>query len=76
MAIKVHPERVIPECARLALGNANQRTHVWTEYIILHFRGTGDLAPGCDARDLLAWLEANEPQRLAAITGKVATGTR
>ncbi len=66
---KLHPERVHPEIARQALAQASQRTHIWTEYILLHFHSTGNLAPGCDYRDLLAWLEQNEPQSLAAITG-------
>ena len=45
------------------------RTHVYSEYIVLHFRQTGNLAPGCDARDLLAWYEQNMPAELTAITG-------
>ncbi len=73
---KSHPERVHPEIARQALSVATQRTHVFTEYILLHFRSTGKLAPGCDARDLLAWLEQNEAQALALKTGKVTKPMR
>ena len=69
---KDHPERVHPEIAWQALSVATQRTHIWTEYILLHFRSTGNLAPGCDLRDLLAWLEQNEPEKLAAKTTKSA----
>ena len=67
--MKPRPERVIPELARKALAEAKQRTHIWTHYILLHYRATDDLAPGCDYRDLLAWLEANELEGLAAKTG-------
>jgi hypothetical protein len=69
MSKKDHPEKVIPTLARAALGDTDQRGAVWTHYILRHYRATGNLAPGCDARDLYAWLEANEPERLAAITG-------
>jgi len=65
---KEHPERVHPEMARAAIAKATQRTHVYTEYIILHYRQTGKLAPGCDACDLYAWLEQNMPAELEAIT--------
>lgn len=68
MTRKTDPSRVNPTLARQALAQAEKRTHVWSQYIILHFRATGDLAPGCDAKDLYAWLEANMPQELAAIT--------
>ena len=70
MTTKAHPERVDPELARRAVGQATQRTHCYTQYIMLHYRATGNLAPGCDARDLYAWLEQNEPERLAAITAR------
>ncbi len=73
---KDHPERVHPEIARQALERAEMRTHIYTEYIILHFRSTGKLAPGCDARDLYAWLEENEAQALALKTGKVVKPVR
>ncbi len=66
---KEHPERVDPTLARRALAQSHQRTEVYSQYIALHFRSTGDLAPGCDARDLYAYLEQNHPQELTAITG-------
>ena len=68
MAKKAHPECVHPGLARKAVGRATHRTHVYSEYIILHYQSTGNLAPGCDARDLYAWLEANAADELAAIT--------
>ena len=54
---KAHPERVIPALAQKALEETDQRAALYTHYIILHYRATGNLAPGCDARDLYAWLE-------------------
>jgi len=66
---KPRTERVIPDLARHAVYATNDRGKVWTEYIVSHFRSTGNLAPGCDLKDMMAWLEANEPERLAAITG-------
>jgi len=63
-----HPEKVCPVLARQALAETDQRTHVWTHYILAHYHSTGNLAPGCDARDLYAWLETNEATALAAIT--------
>lgn len=66
---KPQPDRVHPEIARRALREAKQRTAIWSEYIILHWRGTGNLAPGCDLQDLIVWLEANEAEALAAKTG-------
>ncbi len=67
---KAHSEKVNPQLARIALMSASQRTHLWTEYILVHFRTTGDLAPGCDYRDLSAWCEQHMPMELAAITRK------
>lgn len=50
---KCRPERVHPRMARQALETANgDRRRAWTEYILLSFRTTGRLAPGCDNRDL------------------------
>jgi len=69
MSKKEHPERVHPVIARAAIAKATMRTHVYSEYIIIHFRQTGNLVPGCDARDLLMWYEQNMPSELAAITG-------
>ena len=58
---KPRPERVIPSLARLAIKRARgDRTRVYSEYIRAHFQATGCLAPGCDARDLVAWIKENE----------------
>jgi hypothetical protein len=72
---KVDTDRVHPTFARLAVFGTDQRGKVWTQYILLHYRATGKLAPGCDAADMYAWLEQNEPERLAAITSRARKGT-
>ena len=71
---KVHPERVIPELAQLAMADCKVRTEAYTHYILRHYRATGDLAPGCDARDLIAWLEQNMTAELAAKTRPTKAG--
>jgi hypothetical protein len=63
-----HPERVNSHIAELALVQATKRGSAWTDYILVHYRATGNLAPGCDARDFYAWSEANAPARLAELT--------
>lgn len=72
MARRLHPELVYPVIAEKAMettiANGDQRGTLFTYYIILHYRGTGKLAPGCDFRDLLAWYEANRPMELASVT--------
>ena len=68
--MKVNTERVNPQLARAAIAKATQRAAVYSDYIILHFRSTGNLAPGCDARDLIAWYEQNMPDELDKITRK------
>ena len=65
---KSYPSRVNPDLAISAMAGCTQRTHLYTQYILAHYRLTSDLAPGCDARDLYAWYEANMPAELAAIT--------
>jgi hypothetical protein len=65
---KVDTGRVHPNLALLAICDTDERGKVWTHYILRHYRATGNLAPGCDAADLYAWLEQNEPERLATIT--------
>ncbi len=65
---KVHPEKVIPALARYAMSKTTERNAVYTEYIRYHWKQTGNLAPGCDARDLYAWLEKNMSDELKAIT--------
>lgn len=57
-AKKARPERVDPGLARAALAHeGGNRQTAYTQYIVLHFRQTGDLAPGCDMRDLQAFYE-------------------
>jgi len=65
---RAHPELVIPELARQAMKGCKVRMHVYSQYIMAHYRATGNLAPGCDARDLYAWLEQNMNDELEAIT--------
>lgn len=55
------PERVNPRLAAEALRRAgSDRQKLYSEYIRLHYQSTGSLAPGCDNRDLQAWLEQAE----------------
>jgi hypothetical protein len=71
---KSHPERVISSLAYKAIRDADRnRGAVYSQYIILHFRATSDLAPGCDARDLFAWMDAQADVPEWAKT-KVTTG--
>ncbi|MEZ0396826.1 MAG: hypothetical protein ABWK53_10415 [Anaerolineales bacterium] len=51
MSGKLHPERVIEPLVRKALETGKDRASLFSEYIKLHFRATGNLAPGCDAKD-------------------------
>lgn len=55
--MNVRPERVHPALAeRVYQENGGKgRGSAFSDYIVLHFRVTGDLAPGCDAKDFLAW---------------------
>lgn len=48
---KPHPERVIESLVIKALETRKERSALFGEYIKLHYRVTGNLAPGCDARD-------------------------
>jgi len=48
---KPHPERVFEELVRKALETGKERAALFSEYIKLHYRVTGKLVPGCDARD-------------------------
>ena len=65
---RANPEKVNPSMARAAMPKATIRTHLYTEYILIHYKATGSLAPGCDAKDLYAWYELNMPDELEAIT--------
>lgn len=59
LVAKPNPGKVDAELAMMALRETKQRTHFWTQYILAHYHSTGDLAPGCDYRDLTAWCEQN-----------------
>lgn len=57
---KGNPEKVNPVLAREAWQRAKgERTKAYSEYIRLHYQATGSLAPGCDNRDLQAWIDDN-----------------
>ena len=68
MATKAHPERVDERLARAAMRATDDRGKLYTQYILAHYRVTGSLAPGCDAKDLYAWYEVNMADELAART--------
>jgi hypothetical protein len=55
--VKPQPNKVDGKLALDALSESKRRTEIWTHYIIAHYRATGNLAPGCDAKDLSAWIE-------------------
>lgn len=75
MAKKPQPQRVSPEIARQAIAAAAGDRHtVYTHYIVLSFRQTGSLAPGCDARDLLAWLDEHEQDQPYTASSKPGAG--
>ena len=58
---KPHPERVDPPAGAEAVRAADgDRMGAWTQYVIVHFRRTGQLAPGCDARDFFAWYDGHK----------------
>ena len=58
---KGYADRVHPGMAEQAVRQSKHRNEVWTQYIIVHYRATGSLAPGCDAVDLFAWLDEYGP---------------
>jgi hypothetical protein len=47
--------RVIPEIAILAVRKSKSKSEIYSNYIVLHYRSTGNIAPGCDNKDLIAW---------------------
>jgi hypothetical protein len=51
MSGKPHPERVIVSLVEKALETGKERVALFSEYIRLHYKATGRLAPGCDAKD-------------------------
>jgi len=55
---KPDKSKVHPGMARKALEMASgDRQLAYTKYILLHYRSTGRLLPGCDSRDLHAFYE-------------------
>jgi hypothetical protein len=56
--MKAHPERVIPQLADAAISTGKDRNALFSEYIIAHYRSTGKLAPGCDAKDFYAYMDS------------------
>jgi len=48
---KPHSERVIVSLVEKVLETGKERAALFSEYICLHYRATGRLAPGCDAKD-------------------------
>mgnify|MGYP007082076485 FL=1 len=56
--MKPDKNKVHSEAARQAIINADgQRNAAYSQYILLMYRSTGRLAPGCDAKDLQAWYD-------------------
>ena len=52
------PERVNPVLAAEALRRSDGgRNDLYGQYILARYRATGSLVAGCDARDLMAWLD-------------------
>ena len=59
--MKVDISRVNPEIAKIALSNANgQRNAAYSQYILLVYRSTGQLAPRCNAKDLQTFYDTIE----------------
>lgn len=50
-------DRVIPLAGKIAIQRAKDRGSAYSEYIIAFYQATGRLAPGCDAKDLYAWMD-------------------
>ena len=59
--MKAHPEYVIPQIADLAIATGKERNALFSEYIRYHYKCTGKLVPGCDARDFYAYLDKTNP---------------
>ena len=66
MARKADPSKVWGSAALKALDRAKVVSEAYTEYILIHYKATGTLAPGCDARDLIEWLKVNAPDQYKA----------
>jgi hypothetical protein len=61
---KPKPERVYKELLETVVKTGKDRASLFSEYIRYHFEATGQLSPGCDARDFYAaldeYLKSNE----------------
>lgn len=52
---KPKPEKAVPSMVIAALQRAaGDVKAAWSQYIIVHYRATGSLNPGCDAKDFYA----------------------
>jgi len=59
--MKRNINKVHPEMARAALKNANgKRNGAYSQYILLWYRSTGRLSPGCNAKDLQNFYDVEE----------------
>ena len=56
--IKPHPEKVNQALLDRAIATRKPRNALFSEYIRVHYIATGDIAPGCDAKDFYAALDA------------------
>lgn len=68
-ASKVHRTAAIR-----ALAAADNPQIGWTQFIVEHWRLTGDLAPGCDMKDFLAFANAFTRAAARAVLGQSAEG--
>ena len=59
---KPDPSKVIPQLLEAAIQTGKERNSLYSEYIRLHYRTTGNLAPGCDAKDFYAALDAKQSE--------------
>lgn len=67
---KPKPERVIPQLLVATKATGKDRQSLYSEYIRLHWRTTGKLAPGCDAKDFYKALEELEDaEQAGAVDG-------
>jgi len=71
---KAHPELVWPELLGNARRAAKDRGSAWSAYIVAHYRATGSLAPGCDARDFFAAWDAGIDTDGESVIMRVAEG--
>ena len=67
---KVDICRVIPELAILALRKSKSKSEIYSNYIVLHYRSAGNLAPRCDNKDLIAWCKVEMEDELEKMDDK------